>query len=94
MEFTNRSQLNALVRIAAFSAALRGHRLAGWVESAESATAICATCNSSVTVYLSLFEPGMDGILRVRRAAWHASPHRLSETTGRLHSLDFAGCED
>ncbi len=62
MEFTNRSQLNALVKIAEFSAAVRGHRLTGWVESADSATAICATCNSEVTVHLSLFEPVMDGL--------------------------------
>lgn len=67
MEFKNRSQVHALLRIAAFSAALRGHRLTGWVESAESATAFCATCNSEVTVRLSLFEPVMGGLaLEVR----------------------------
>lgn len=62
MEFKNSSQLDALLRIATFSAALRGHRLTGWVESAESAAAMCAACNSEVTVHLSLFEPVMDGL--------------------------------
>jgi hypothetical protein len=59
--FTNSSQSDALVRVAAFSAALRGHWLTGWVQSADSAAAVCAKCNSSVTVHRSLFEPTMDG---------------------------------
>lgn len=61
-EFRNSSQLDVLVRVAVFSAALRGHELTGWQESADSATAVCAKCNSSVTVHLSLFEPTIDGL--------------------------------
>jgi hypothetical protein len=60
--FTNSSQFDALVRVAEFSAALRGHHLAGWLESADSATAVCATCNSVVTVHRSPFELTMDGL--------------------------------
>jgi hypothetical protein len=72
--FTNSSQSDALVRVAAFSAALRGHQLTGWVESADSATAVCARCNSSITVHRSLFEPNMDGIaleLECRAEVYH-----------------------
>lgn len=60
--FTNSSQFDVLVRIAAFSAALRGHRLTGLLESPDSATAVCAMCHSGVTVHRSLFEPTMDGL--------------------------------
>jgi len=59
--FTDSSQFGALARIAVFCAALRGHQLGGWVGSEHSATAVCATCNSSVTVRRSLFEPTLDG---------------------------------
>lgn len=60
--FRESSQFQALALIAEFSAALRGHQLAGWLESVDSATAFCATCKCVVTVYRSLFEPTMDGL--------------------------------
>jgi hypothetical protein len=59
--FTDTRQFGALARIAVFCAALRGHRLGGWIESEDSATALCATCNSAVTVRRSVFEPTLDG---------------------------------
>jgi hypothetical protein len=60
--FSNSGHFDALVRVAAFSAALRGHQLSAWVVSADSATAVCVTCKSSVMVRRSLFEPTMDGL--------------------------------
>jgi hypothetical protein len=62
LPFTESSQFQALARVAAFSAALRGHQLAGWLESVDSATAVCAECQSGVTVYRSLLEPTVDGL--------------------------------
>jgi len=60
-KITTSSQFEVLKRIAVFSAALRGHELAGWLETPESATAACAVCGLSITVRLSLWEPRIDG---------------------------------
>jgi len=60
--FSKTSQFDVLMRIAAFSAALRGHQLTAWRETANSAHSSCAKCGHSVTVYPSLFEPTMDGL--------------------------------
>jgi|HubBroStandDraft_5_1064220.scaffolds.fasta_scaffold1498499_1 hypothetical protein len=54
-------QFDSLERIAAFAAKVRGHQLTGWKRSRYSATAACAACNRTVTVYLSLLQPEMQG---------------------------------
>jgi hypothetical protein len=54
-------QLANLQRIAAFSAGLRGHQLGLWWSCEDSATACCSKCGRSVTVYVSLMLPDMDG---------------------------------
>jgi hypothetical protein len=59
--FTRTAQFEALRRIAAFSAALRGHELAAWREGADTATATCVSCGLTLTVYGSLIEPAMEG---------------------------------
>ncbi|MFN7993522.1 MAG: hypothetical protein U0Q18_07975 [Bryobacteraceae bacterium] len=59
--FTNSSQFQALIRIAEFSTALRGHQLMEWQERADWAAARCAWCGMEVTVRASLFEPNIDG---------------------------------
>ena len=59
--FTRTTQFEALRRIAAFSAALRGHELAAWREGADSAVAICLSCGLTLAVYGSLIEPAMEG---------------------------------
>jgi len=60
-ETTARSQLEVLKRIAVFSAALRGHQLAGWLQTPESATAACAVCGLRVAVRLWPWQPRIDG---------------------------------
>lgn len=54
-------QLEALERIAAFSAKVRGHQLTGWKRSRHSSTAACASCGRTLTVYRSLLQPEMQG---------------------------------
>jgi hypothetical protein len=60
-QFTQADQLNALERIAAFAAKVRGHQLTGWKRSRDSATAACTVCGRTVTVYRSLVQPEMQG---------------------------------
>jgi hypothetical protein len=59
--FAQIDQLDALERIAAFAAKIRGHELIGWERSQDSATATCAICRRTVTVYRSLVQPEMQG---------------------------------
>jgi hypothetical protein len=54
-------QFEALQRIAAYAAKVRGHELAVWRTGANSSTARCAKCGRAVTVYASLLQPDMDG---------------------------------
>jgi hypothetical protein len=54
-------QLAALQRIAAFSAAVRGHELEGWRTGEESALASCIRCGAEVRVYFPALQPEMDG---------------------------------
>jgi hypothetical protein len=54
-------QFEALQRIAAFSAKLRGHELTVWRSGAGSSTARCVKCGRAVTVYASFLQPDMDG---------------------------------
>jgi hypothetical protein len=55
-------QLEALQRIAVFSAGMRGHRLDAWRTCELSATAACSKCGRTVTVYVSFLQPEMDGL--------------------------------
>ena len=75
--FTNTSQFDALMQIAAFSAALRGHQLIGWRETADSATASCEKCGQSVTVCRSLFEPLLHG-LALEVECWAECQHNAA----------------
>jgi len=54
-------QLAVLQRIAEFSAQAYGHSLDAWRTSEYSATAACSKCGSTVTVYVSLLQPDLDG---------------------------------
>ena len=54
-------QIEVLQRIAEFSARAHGHSLNAWRTSEYSATAVCSSCGSTVTVYVSLLQPDMEG---------------------------------
>lgn len=54
-------QIEVLQRIAEFSAQAHGHSLNSWRTSDYSATSACSRCGSTVTVYLSLLQPDMEG---------------------------------
>lgn len=54
-------QIEVLQRIAEFSAQAHGHSLNPWRTSEYSATAACSSCGSTVTVYVSLLQPDMEG---------------------------------
>jgi hypothetical protein len=54
-------QLEILQRIAMFSAQAHGHSLNAWRTSEYSATAACSKCGSTVTVYVSLLQPDIEG---------------------------------
>jgi len=54
-------QLATLRRIAEFSAQACGHSLNAWRTNEYSSTAGCAKCGSTVTVYVSLPQPDMEG---------------------------------
>ena len=54
-------QLAALQRIAAFSAALRGHGLGEWQTGEGFALAKCIQCGAELRVYFPALEPEMDG---------------------------------
>jgi hypothetical protein len=54
-------QLNALQRIAAFSAKLRGHELGDWSAGEGFARARCIRCGSELQVYCSPVQPDMEG---------------------------------
>jgi hypothetical protein len=55
------SQLDALRRIAEFSAKARGHQLSTWQISEYSARAVCTKCGGGVSVHVSLMQPDIDG---------------------------------
>ena len=54
-------QLDILKRIAEFSAQAHGHSLSAWRTGEYSATAACAKCGRTVTIYVSLLQPGIEG---------------------------------
>ncbi|HZT34143.1 MAG TPA: hypothetical protein VFA33_29895 [Bryobacteraceae bacterium] len=54
-------QLAALQRIAAFSAAMRGHELGEWQTGEGFAQASCVRCGAQLRVYFPALEPEMDG---------------------------------
>jgi hypothetical protein len=54
-------QLAALQRMAAFSAAVRGHALATWQIGDHSALARCVLCDAELCVYSPVLQPEMDG---------------------------------
>ena len=55
------NQLAALQRIAAFSAAARGHDLGGWRTGENIAQASCKQCGAELCVYFPSLQPEMDG---------------------------------
>ncbi len=59
-------QLAILQRIAAFSAAVRGHELGEWQVGADFAMATCIQCGASLKVYAPVFQPEMHGTARDR----------------------------
>ncbi len=56
-----KSQLDALQRIAKFSAQVRGHELGQWQIGDGFAQANCTRCGRFLRVYMSLLQPDMDG---------------------------------
>jgi hypothetical protein len=54
-------QLEALQRIAAFSAKVRGHELGEWLVGENFAQAACIRCQAELRVYYSPIQPEMDG---------------------------------
>lgn len=54
-------QLAALKRIAAFSAAVRGHELGEWRTGDHVAVANCLQCGARLRVYFPAVQPEMDG---------------------------------
>ncbi|HLY18928.1 MAG TPA: hypothetical protein VKR61_16975 [Bryobacteraceae bacterium] len=54
-------QLTALQRIAAFSAAVRGHELGEWHSGEDFARASCTRCGAELRVYFPAFQPDMEG---------------------------------
>jgi len=54
-------RLAALQRIAAFSAAVRGHELGDWHNAEHFTLATCIRCHAEMRVYDSLIQPEMDG---------------------------------
>ena len=55
------NQITALKRIAAFSAAVRGHELGGWHTGNGWASARCRKCGAELRVYFPALHPEMDG---------------------------------
>lgn len=54
-------QLEALQRIATFSAALRGHALGEWQSGPECVWANCTKCGAQLRAYPSPLQPDLDG---------------------------------
>ena len=65
-------QLAALRRIAAFSAAVRGHGLGEWQTGEGFALAKCIQCGAELRVYFPALEPEMDGPALDYECARHA----------------------
>ena len=55
------NQLAVLQRIAAFSAAARGHEVGEWYTGSGCASARCTKCGAEVHVYFPALHPEMDG---------------------------------
>ena len=55
------NQLATLERIAAFSAAVRGHELGEWQPGEDFVLANCIHCGKAVRVYFPAFQPDLDG---------------------------------
>jgi len=54
-------QLTVLQRIAAFSAAVRGHELGGWQRGRGWAQANCIRCGAQLRVYSGPTQPEVEG---------------------------------
>jgi hypothetical protein len=65
-------QLAAFQRIAAFSAAMRGHGLGEWQTGEGFALAHCIQCSAELRVYFPALEPEMDGPALDYECAHHA----------------------
>jgi len=65
-------QLAALQRIAAFSASVRGHELGEWRMAEHFAQASCKHCGAELRVYVSTFQPEMDGATLEQTCPRHA----------------------
>jgi hypothetical protein len=72
------NQVAALQRIAAFSAAVRGHEVGSWRTGDGLATASCVHCGAELRVYFPAMQPAMDGpaldhVCKVRTAVGKAA---------------------
>jgi hypothetical protein len=56
------TQLAVLQRIAAYSAAVRGHELGAWCVGDGCASARCTRCSAELCVYFPALQPEMDGL--------------------------------
>jgi len=73
-----RDQLQALQRIANFSAAVRGHFLGEWCAGAGHAHARCLRCGAELRIYLSPIQPEMDGDALVNECARRRTEERVA----------------
>ena len=71
-------QLDALQRIAAFSAKLRGHELGVWHTSEGCSQARCNLCRAELRVYFLALQPEMDGAAIERLCDSKASASRAA----------------
>ena len=54
-------QFAILQRIAAFSAAVRGHELGDWEAGEDFVLATCVQCGATLRVHCPVFQPDMNG---------------------------------
>jgi len=71
-------QLAALQRIAAFSAAVRGHELGEWQTGEGFALARCTRCGAELRVYYPALQPEMDGPALGHACGQHAADGRAA----------------
>ena len=71
-------QLAALQRIAAFSAAVRGHALGEWRTGENFAQASCTQCGAELRVYVAALQPEIEGPAIEHACGQHAAAGRAA----------------
>jgi len=81
------SQLAALQRIAAFSAAVRGHQLGAWRMGEGYAAASCTHCGAELRVYFPALQPEMDGTALDDACGQHTKGGVAMQTVLFIHGV-------